>query len=113
MVDSEEEQRDEDEEEGQPWNPHRSGGGYDNPPGVEPHSDDSDLDPIPLGGMQHDYGSADEWPEYSDDDDEDEPRHRRRSPQFKARSQGQSRHRSRRRSSLKVDISISLCFTIL
>lgn len=75
VVDSQEEEdeeEDEEGEEGQPWNPHRSGGGYDNPPGVEPHSDESDLEPISLGGMQHDYGSADEWPEYSDDDDEEE-----------------------------------------
>ncbi|EST08070.1 Brix domain protein [Kalmanozyma brasiliensis GHG001] len=59
----------EDEEEGgQPWKPSRTNGGVDNPPGVDPYSDESDLDPIPVGGMQHDYNSADDWPEYSDDE---------------------------------------------
>ena len=73
-VESEKEEEDEEDEEevgGVGWNPERaSSGGYDNPPGVDPHSDESDMEPIPLGSMQHDYGSADEWPDYSDDDDE-------------------------------------------
>ncbi|GAK66151.1 brix-domain-containing protein [Moesziomyces antarcticus] len=75
--DSDEEQVEEEEESdeddgGVAWNPKRSESGYDNPPGIEPHSDESDLEPIPVGGMQHDYGSADEWPEYSDDEEEEE-----------------------------------------
>lgn len=69
----EKEEESDDEDGGVAWNPKRSAsGGYDNPPGVDPHSDESDLEPIPLGDLQHEYGSGDEWPEYSDDDEEKE-----------------------------------------
>ncbi|SJX64091.1 related to SSF1-Nucleolar protein involved in the assembly of the large ribosomal subunit [Sporisorium reilianum f. sp. reilianum] len=72
--DADEDEEDEEDDSGAPWNPHRgASGGYDNPPGIEPHSDDSDLDPIPLGSMQHDYNSADDWPEYSSADDDAPP----------------------------------------
>nr|CDI54564.1 related to SSF1-Nucleolar protein involved in the assembly of the large ribosomal subunit [Melanopsichium pennsylvanicum 4] len=67
---------------GQPWNPKRGDFGFDNPPGVDPHSDESDLEPIPLGNLQHDYDSADAWPEYSDDDDDQEM------PKSKAKKSG-------------------------
>ncbi|KAJ1033952.1 hypothetical protein NDA16_000160 [Ustilago loliicola] len=73
---SEDEEEESDEEDGRAaWNPKRgASGGYDNPPGVDPHSDVSDLEPIPLGDLQHEYGSGDEWPEYSDDDEEPTPK---------------------------------------
>lgn len=78
----EEEESDEEEEDGgAPWNPKRgASGGYDNPPGVDPHSDGSDLEPIPLGDLQHEYGSGDEWPEYSDEEDEEPTPKRKAAP---------------------------------
>lgn len=72
--DDDDDDDDDDNDDPPTWIPSRSAsGGYDNPPGVDPHSDDSDLEPIPLGGMQHDYSSAEDWPEYSDDDDTPAP----------------------------------------
>ena len=50
----------------------------------EPDSDESDLEPIPLGDLQHDYNSADDWPEYSDDDDDAEPAPRKKTAPSKA-----------------------------
>ncbi len=48
--DDEEEEEDDDESDdgGVAWNPKRGDSGYDNPPGIDPHSDDSDLEPIPI-----------------------------------------------------------------
>lgn len=81
---SQEDSDDDDDEAGQPWNPTRGESGYDNPPGIEPYSDESDLEPIPLGDLQHDYNSADDWPEYSDDDDDAEPAPRKKTAPSKA-----------------------------
>ncbi|SPO28565.1 related to SSF1 - Nucleolar protein involved in the assembly of the large ribosomal subunit [Ustilago trichophora] len=64
---------DESDQDRQPWNPIRTESGYANPPGIDPHSDESDLEPIPLGNIQHNYHSDDEWPLYSDSDQEQHP----------------------------------------
>ncbi|SPO28052.1 related to SSF1 - Nucleolar protein involved in the assembly of the large ribosomal subunit [Ustilago trichophora] len=80
---SEDQNEDQDDDEsdqgGQPWYPTRTESGYANPPGIDPHSDESDLEPIPLGNIQHDYGSADEWPQYSDSDQEEQPTPKKKS----------------------------------
>ncbi|KAJ9474005.1 Ribosome biogenesis protein SSF2 [Pseudozyma hubeiensis] len=69
QVADEDEDDSDDDDDAPTWNPSRNAsGGYNNPPGVDPHSDESDLEPIPLGGMQHDYNSDQEWPGYSDDE---------------------------------------------
>ena len=89
-----EQDEEEESEEGEVWNPKRSAtGGWENPPGVDPHSDESDLDPIPLGTMQHDYTSAEEWPEYSDDDQDDQPP----PPASKNKAVGKSANRKKSR----------------
>ncbi|KAI3479923.1 hypothetical protein L1887_57910 [Cichorium endivia] len=99
-----EEEESDDDDGGVAWNPKRSESGYDNPPGIEPHSDESDLEPIPVGGMQHDYGSADEWPEYSDEEEEEQaPK-----PKKSAPSKRPNDHLPARRAAAKL----SLCRTL-
>lgn len=97
--DTEDAESEEDHHEGgQPWNPHRSAsGGYDNPPGIDPYSDESDLEPIPLGSLQHDYNSADDWPGYSSDDaDQSKPPPPPPSKKNKPNSGAQQKKKARR-----------------